>query len=98
MQKLIVVTDGKKRKAKLEDGYQEAGYRTGWQVLCNSLSGIAAAVLWNALFVPDSGQAWIVRRVVSVEAGAVYSETGWCPLDREIAGGWSRALLFAAMG
>lgn len=90
--------DGKQRKAKLEDGYHEAGYRTGWQVLCNSASGVAAAIVWNALFVPESAQAWIVSRVVSVDAGVVYSETGWCPLDRKIAGGWSRALVFAALG
>ncbi|KAF9442918.1 hypothetical protein P691DRAFT_680567 [Macrolepiota fuliginosa MF-IS2] len=91
---------GKQRKAKLEDGYHEAGYRTGWQVLCNSASGVVAAVFWNALFVPGSAQAWIVRRVVTVPvyAGTVYSETDWCPLDGKIAGGWSRALVFAALG
>ncbi|KAF5348292.1 hypothetical protein D9756_010515 [Leucocoprinus leucothites] len=47
---------GKQRKAKLEPGYHEAGYRTGWQVLSNSAAGIVVAVLWNGMFVPDSVQ------------------------------------------
>lgn len=94
----LIDLDGKQRKAKLEDGYQEAGYRTGWQVLCNSACGIVAAVAWNALFVPKSEQAWIVRRLVAIDAGVEYDGVGWCPLEREIAGGWSRMLLFGALG
>ncbi|KXN85181.1 Transmembrane protein 19 [Leucoagaricus sp. SymC.cos] len=90
---------GKQRKAKLEDGYHEAGYRTGWQVLCNSAAGIAAAAVWNGMFVPNSVHAWILERVgLGVGTGIVYGETVWCPLDKQIAEGWSRALVFAAVG
>ncbi|EKM77260.1 hypothetical protein AGABI1DRAFT_115410 [Agaricus bisporus var. burnettii JB137-S8] len=71
---------GKQRKAKLEEGYQEAGYRSGWQVLCNSVCGVAAAVMWNAMF------------------GVEYDSSKWCPLDREVGNGWSRMLLFVALG
>jgi len=38
---LIIV--GKERKARLEDGYHDAGYRSGWQVLSNSATAFAAA-------------------------------------------------------
>lgn len=86
--------DGKQRKAKLEEGYHEAGYRTGWQVLSNSAAGIVAVVVWNGMFVPDSVQAWASGGTLGT--GSVYSATGWCPLDKEV--GWSRALVLAAIG
>jgi hypothetical protein len=97
--RLTSPADGKQQKAKLEDGYHEGGYRTGWQVLSNSAAGIVAAVMWNGMFVPESAQAWLLRRVgLGAGAGVVYSETSWCPLDGSIADGWSRMLVFAAIG
>ncbi|KAJ3564137.1 hypothetical protein NP233_g8491 [Leucocoprinus birnbaumii] len=86
---------GKQRKAKLEDGYHEAGYRTGWQVLSNSAAGIVAVVLWNGMFVPDSVQAWASGGTL-LSTGMVYSATGWCPLDKHIGLGRSRAFILPA--
>ncbi|KAJ7581611.1 integral membrane protein DUF92-domain-containing protein [Mycena floridula] len=43
---------GKNRKALLEEGYEENGYRTGWQVLSNSFSALICCVLWNFWFSP----------------------------------------------
>ncbi|KIM37475.1 hypothetical protein M413DRAFT_77158 [Hebeloma cylindrosporum] len=96
----LVVVDGKKRKAQLEDGYQEAGYRTGWQVLCNSASGFAAAFLWNAAFVPTSIHARIAEFVgIAVFQTRIdYDNNGWCPLSRTVANGWSRRLVLSALG
>lgn len=99
--------DGKKQKARLEDGYQEAGYRSGWQVLSNSAAAVAAAFLWNAIFVPSSIQARLSRnlglnvpellnlgRVPTYDRGP----TGWCPTDVAVSDGLSRLLVFAALG
>jgi len=105
---LALLVDGKKRKAQLEDGYQEAGYRTGWQVLCNSASGFVAAFLWNAAFVPTSIHARVAdivgvdvsATVLQLQMGIVYdgSEKGWCPLSRTVASGWSRTLVLCVLG
>ncbi|KAF8966823.1 integral membrane protein DUF92-domain-containing protein [Flammula alnicola] len=99
---------GKKRKAQLEDGYQEAGYRTGWQVLCNSASAFVAAFLWNAAFEPTSIHAAIANVVgINVRTSLLHlkypviydrSVDGWCPLSGAIANGWSRALVLASLG
>ncbi|KAJ8469759.1 hypothetical protein ONZ45_g16783 [Pleurotus djamor] len=45
---------GKSKKRLLEDGYEEAGYRTGWQVLCNSIWALLASIAWTVAFVPDA--------------------------------------------
>ncbi|KAF8152309.1 integral membrane protein DUF92-domain-containing protein [Crassisporium funariophilum] len=100
--------DGKKRKALLEDGYHDAGYRSGWQVLCNSVSGLVAAFLWNAAFAPTSIQRaitnWIsldiTKSLLQLENRVIYnsSSNDWCPLSETPARGWSRALVFACLG
>ncbi|RDB22359.1 Protein PGR [Hypsizygus marmoreus] len=83
---------GKQRKAKMEEGYVEAGYRTGWQVLCNSAWAVGAATLWNAIYVPGSIHAAIVRGL----SGRVYDGNEWCAV--EYGNGWSRGLVFAVLG
>ncbi|KZP10735.1 hypothetical protein FIBSPDRAFT_838150 [Athelia psychrophila] len=89
---------GKTLKMTLEDGFQEAGYRTAWQVLCNSFSAFVAAVIWSVLFAPGS----IPRAVASyagLEADTLpYTSEGWCPLSPRMDNGASRALLFAVLG
>jgi len=91
--------DGKERKARLEDGYQEAGYRSGWQVLCNSLGAVVAAILWNAAFSPQSFQARLVRRWISVNVGeGIVADGSWCVLSGKVGNGWSRRFMFAALG
>lgn len=82
----------------LEDGFQEAGYRTAWQVLCNSFSAFVAAVIWSVLFAPGS-----IPHVVAIYAGfeadtVPYMSGGWCPLSPGTANGASRALVFAVLG
>ncbi|KAF9269395.1 hypothetical protein L218DRAFT_265238 [Marasmius fiardii PR-910] len=95
---------GKQRKAQFEDGYHEAGYRSGWQVISNAFSALVACLLWNILFAPTSFQSrilsWPGLRGNLIELlGASPVEYGnWCPVDRAIANGWSRALVFAALG
>jgi len=39
-----------------------------------------------------------MTRVLSAATGVVYSETAWCPVDKDVANGLSRALVFAALG
>ncbi|KAJ7180341.1 integral membrane protein DUF92-domain-containing protein [Mycena crocata] len=94
---------GKQRKAKLEAGYHDYGNRSGWQVLSNSFSAALACFAWNLLFVPQGVHAWMWG---ALAAGALkfptttnaYTSDGWCPLYRDVNEGWSRALLFAALG
>ncbi|PPQ67606.1 hypothetical protein CVT26_006816 [Gymnopilus dilepis] len=100
---------GKSKKALLEDGYQEAGYRSGWQVLSNSASALVASFVWNAVFAPKSVQAAIAD-LLGIDVGyrllglktpvRAYdtSDRGWCPLDGSVADGWSRALMLASLG
>ncbi|KAF9006939.1 integral membrane protein DUF92-domain-containing protein [Cyathus striatus] len=95
---------GKKRKAQLEEGYHEAGYRSGWQVLCNSASAFVAAFVWNAVFAPGSVHAKLdgilginVQGLIGIKNAPRY-DASWCPVDGSIAGGLSRMLLFAALG
>ncbi|TEB37383.1 hypothetical protein FA13DRAFT_1752195 [Coprinellus micaceus] len=95
---------GKKQKTKLEDGYQEAGYRSGWQVLSNSAAGVLATFLWNTIFVPSSLHAKIAKSLglnvpeaLGLTAVPSYDRgpNGWCPIERE---GYSKVLLFAVLG
>jgi len=95
---------GKDRKARLEDGYQEAGYRSGWQVLSNSASALVAACLWNAIFAPTSIHArmasWFGVDVIQLIPlhRKIYDSRTWCPLSGSVSGGWSRMLVFASLG
>ncbi|KAJ7129425.1 integral membrane protein DUF92-domain-containing protein [Mycena epipterygia] len=93
---------GKQRKRKLEAAYHDYGNRSGWQVLSNSFSAAIACAVWNVLFVPQGVHAWFL----GLTAGALnlpgitqtYTSDGWCPLSKDVSAGWSRALLFAALG
>ncbi|KAF5374800.1 hypothetical protein D9758_000114 [Tetrapyrgos nigripes] len=104
-------SDGKQRKAALEDAYHEAGYRTGWQVLSNSFTAFIACVSWNVLFSTTSLQAFLLRAAApelrhrllnSLQLPSRAIEYGdgsqWCPLDANVANGWSRILVLAALG
>jgi len=88
---------GKKRKAKLEEDYNEAGYRTGWQVLCNSMTAFLAVTLWDASFVPGSIHASLARSAGfrTPTSGLIYAPDMWCPADK---GGPSRLLFFIVLG
>ncbi|KAF9476109.1 hypothetical protein BDN70DRAFT_812817 [Pholiota conissans] len=95
---------GKKTKARLEEGNHAsgAGYRSGRQVFCNSAAGLVAAFLWNAAFAPTSVHARIARAMGADVTMGVFGITSTdplaCPVDKFVGDGWSRALLFAALG
>ncbi|KAF8195621.1 integral membrane protein DUF92-domain-containing protein [Mycena galopus ATCC 62051] len=95
---------GKQRKRKLEAGYHDYGNRSGWQVLSNSFSAAVACSAWNIFFDPQGVHAWVWG---ALTAGAMevpntiartYSSDAWCPSSNDVGSGWSRALLFAALG
>jgi len=89
--------DGKHLKTKLEEGHHEAGYRTAQQVLCNSFSAFIACMIWNALFAPEPFlTAWMTHAVLSNYPP--YHAQSWCPISTDVANGWSRGLVFAAVG
>ncbi|KAG8899913.1 hypothetical protein FRC00_000683 [Tulasnella sp. 408] len=70
---------GKERKASLEEGHMEAGYRDGWQVLSNSFTALIASTLWSILFAPDSIHSWFYTAFVkpSLDLGhATLNPTG----------------------
>jgi uncharacterized membrane protein len=93
---------GKKRKAQLEDDYQDAGYRSGAQVLCNSFTALLASGIWCLAFAPDIFPWSLVNSYI--HPGSVLLETvsyqdgQWCPLDITVSSGLSRAVMFAALG
>lgn len=87
---------GKELKAKLEDGHQEAGYRSAYQVLCNSLSAFVASVLWSACFVSGSTASTILSGVTT--PSIPYDFKQWCPLTPPQSATLSRRLLFATLG
>ena len=89
---------GKTLKAQLEEGHQEAGYRTGWQVLCNSFSAFIASLLWSAMFGKSAG---FERFALTEEMDAhrtAYLPDSWCPLSSVVGLGWSRWLVLATLG
>ncbi|KAI6144307.1 integral membrane protein DUF92-domain-containing protein [Pisolithus tinctorius] len=88
---------GKKRKAQLEEGFQDAGYRTGWQVLCNSIAAFIASIIWSVTFTPNVLPWSLLPSVLPVE-GPLYDTESWCPLSASISNGLSRALLFIVLG
>lgn len=94
--------DGKEMKRRLEEGYDEGGYRSGWQVLSNSIGGLVAAVLWNAVFVPWSLQATLLGKWIRVEdilRRGSYADGSWCPVSRiRDENEWSRRLIFMGLG
>lgn len=88
---------GKKRKAQLEEGFQDSGYRTGWQVLCNSIAAFIASIIWSVTFTPNVLPWSLVPSVLHAE-GPLYDTESWCPLSASISNGLSRALLFIVLG
>ncbi|THG93177.1 hypothetical protein EW145_g8448, partial [Phellinidium pouzarii] len=75
----------------------EAGYRTAAQVLCNSLAALVASVLWTGMFSRDSYVSAVLPRAL-VQQGEPYDADAWCALSPEHGRGWSRWLLFVALG
>ena len=88
---------GKGRKAQLEEGHQEAGYRSASQVFCNSFSALIATLLWSATFVPDSLASQFLPSLLVVP-GLPYISTEWCPVSPQVTSGWSRALVLVSLG
>lgn len=88
---------GKRRKAELEEGHQEAGYRSAIQVYCNSFSALLATLLWSAAFVPDSLASQLLPSLFVIP-GWPYSSADWCPLSPHVTSGLSRAMLLASLG
>ncbi|KAJ7241887.1 integral membrane protein DUF92-domain-containing protein [Mycena haematopus] len=94
---------GKQRKAKLEAGYHDYGNRSGWQVLSNSFSAAVACSAWNIFFDPQGVHAFVARGALAAGAttntiAQTYTNDTWCPSSGDVGNGWSRALLFAALG
>ncbi|KAG8967580.1 hypothetical protein FRC05_002013 [Tulasnella sp. 425] len=99
---------GKEKKAALEEGHMEAGYRDGWQVLSNSFTALVASTLWSILFAPDSVHSWFYTAFVKppLDLGhltlnpseRIYSPVNWCAVDRSVSQDWSRKLVFVALG
>lgn len=93
---------GKKRKAKLEDDYQDAGYRSGAQVLCNSFTALLASGIWCLAFAPNMLPWSLIDSYVysgsTLLEGVPYGDGQWCPLDATVSSGLSRALMFMALG
>ncbi|KAI0782101.1 integral membrane protein DUF92-domain-containing protein [Abortiporus biennis] len=87
---------GKERKAKLEEGHEEAGYRNASQVLCNSFSAYIASMLWSASFVSGSILSAIFSSVVPPQEP--YDSSKWCAISPDVSNGLSRVLVFIALG
>jgi len=90
---------GKERKAKIEQGHAEAGYRDGWQVLSNSFTALIAASAWGVLFTPRSLHSHLYQASVApAQFLPTWSNDGWCAALPPSASGWSRTLLFVSLG
>ncbi|KDQ08381.1 hypothetical protein BOTBODRAFT_138976 [Botryobasidium botryosum FD-172 SS1] len=93
---------GKARKATLEQGNDGLGNRTASQVIANSFTGWAAAMLWATLYASSSIHARILwpylpTLLSSLRTGPPYDSTAWCPAN-SAAHPWSRTLIFVALG
>ncbi|QRW09926.1 integral membrane family protein [Ceratobasidium sp. AG-Ba] len=92
---------GKQLKGSLEEGHNEAGYRSGWQVLCNSFSAFIASSLWAAMFAPGSIHAYLFGSILPPHLSwhrSNFNMDKTCPVNPHIGGGWSRTLLLIALG
>lgn len=87
---------GKELKARLEDGHQEAGYRSASQVLCNSLSAFVASLLWSAAFVPGSVASTLLGTYTPTQVP--YESKAWCAVTPPESAKLSRTLVFVALG
>lgn len=88
---------GKSLKATLEEGHQEAGCRTAWQVLCNSFTAFFASILWIALFDKDSPVFGLLPSSLASHA-TPYNSSYSCSVTAFHGQTWSRRLLYAALG
>jgi len=70
----------------------EAGYRSGWQVFCNSCWALLAVTGWNATYVPGSIHALLTGGGFGDERS--YDGDKWCA----VGGGWSKGLVFVVLG
>ncbi|KNZ82297.1 Transmembrane protein 19, partial [Termitomyces sp. J132] len=84
---------GKERKRRLEEGYVEAGYRSGWQVLSNSAWAVIAVTLWNAMHAPQSVQAFALQFMGLHLDGPAFAPREWCAVQSG-----SREFVFAVLG
>jgi len=91
---------GKSLKAKLEEGHQEAGHRTAWQVLCNSFTAAVACTLWATMFHAHSWHSKILSPFLLPYLGhpVLHTIISWCPLASEKEILRSRTLIFAFLG
>lgn len=92
----IATKRGKQVKVTLEEGHQEAGYRSASQVLCNSLSALTAAFLWDGMLNANSLSGFILFGLM--QAQTPYDFAAWCPMLPPEGGRWSRILLFFTLG
>jgi len=72
---------GRQRKQQLEQGNHAsgAGYRNASQVLCNALTATLGAAAWQALFVPHSTVATILRSLVDPRIS--FEKEAWCAIS-----------------
>lgn len=89
---------GHKRKAQLEEGFQNAGYRNGWQVLCNSVAAFFATIVWSVRFAPNVLPWSLLAFSNGSPQGPLYDGESWCPLSKHLDNGLSRAMLFVVLG
>ncbi|KAG6837595.1 hypothetical protein H0H93_007009 [Arthromyces matolae] len=85
--------DGKEKKRRLEEGYVDAGYRSGWQVLSNSAWAVIAVTLWNAAHAKGSVHAFALRLLGVHIEGEPFVPTQWCAVQSGY-----RGLVFAVLG
>lgn len=95
---MMVILDGHKRKAQLEEGFQNAGYRNGWQVLCNSVAAFFATIVWSVRFAPNVLPWSLLAFSNGSPQGPLYDGESWCPLSKHLDNGLSRAMLFVVLG
>jgi hypothetical protein len=95
---------GKDTKRKLEEGYDVGSQRGAFQVICNSFAAFLGSVVWNAAFASANRDAFAGIMAQMGGLLGVYTQgndfdTGsWCAVDPSIANGWSRYLVFLALG
>ncbi|KAG8726499.1 hypothetical protein FRC11_015077, partial [Ceratobasidium sp. 423] len=91
---------GKHLKGKLEEGHDMNGYRSGWQVLCNSFTAFVASCLWSALFASQSIHAYLIGPLLPSLVSRTRADLDMdviCPMDSHIGGGWSRTLVLVVL-
>ncbi|CAE6479992.1 unnamed protein product [Rhizoctonia solani] len=92
---------GKQLKGKLEEGHDMNGYRSGWQVLCNSFTALIASCLWGALFASESIHAYAFGPLLPSHVSWNRADLNMrtiCPMNSHVGGGWSRTLLLVVLG